>query len=66
VIRERLGNRVGREEMLARQHLVQHDAERPDVCAAIDGFAFGLVKRRPEITMEMVDKFLTRMYTKKT
>jgi hypothetical protein len=38
-MRERLGNRVGREEMLARQHLVQHDAERPDVCAAIDGFA---------------------------
>jgi hypothetical protein len=47
--------------------LAQPSGSRPESARSVlrhqhEGVGPELVKRRPEITMEMVDKFLTRMY----
>ena len=38
------------------------DAQRPLRDSSMKGWGPELIKRRPEITMEMVEKFLTKMY----
>ena len=50
-VHEHVRVRLAVEQPLAREHLVQHDAERPDVRTLVDGSALGLlgthVRRRP-------------------
>lgn len=41
--RERVGDRIPAEELSAREHLVQHNAKRPDVRSPIDRFSSRLL-----------------------
>src|SRR5207244_11653617 len=54
-------------ERVVADMLAQHVGFRPEMPnvmydSSITGWVPELIKRRPEITMEMVEKFLTKMY----